>query len=73
MGNRRPDRAIVGLFGGNLFEIPQMLYGMESYLAATALHPEACLECGLCAFVCPARRPLAQLVKLARTGRRRTS
>jgi uroporphyrinogen decarboxylase len=38
------DRAIVGLFGGNLFEIPQMLYGMESYLAATALHPEACLR-----------------------------
>jgi uroporphyrinogen decarboxylase len=38
------DRAIVGLFGGNLFETPQMLYGMEAYLAATALHPEACLR-----------------------------
>lgn len=33
---------------------------------ALALHPEACHECGLCAFVCPAHRPLVQLVKMAK-------
>lgn len=38
------DRAMVGLFGGNLFETPQMLYGMESYLTAAALYPEACVR-----------------------------
>jgi uroporphyrinogen decarboxylase len=38
------DRAIVGLFGGNLFEIPQWLFGMENYLAAVALHPDAALR-----------------------------
>jgi hypothetical protein len=38
------DRAIVALFGGNLFEMGQMLYGMERYLAELALHPEACLR-----------------------------
>ena len=32
---------------------------------AGEFHPEACFECGLCAFVCPAGRPLVQLVKLA--------
>ncbi len=26
-------------------------------------HPEACNECGLCAYVCPAHRPLVQLLK----------
>jgi uroporphyrinogen decarboxylase len=36
------DRAIVALFGGNLFEMGQMLYGMETYLASLALQPEAC-------------------------------
>ncbi len=36
------DRAVVALFGGNLFETGQMLYGMETYLASLALHPEAC-------------------------------
>ena len=38
------DRAIVALFGGNLFEMGQMLYGMERYLAELALHPEDCLR-----------------------------
>jgi uroporphyrinogen decarboxylase len=35
------DRAIIGLFGGNLFETPQMLFGMDRYLCYTALYPEA--------------------------------
>ena len=38
------DRAIVALFGGNLFETPQMLYGMERYLESLALQPEACFR-----------------------------
>ena len=38
------DRAIVALFGGNLFEMGQMLYGMERYLAELALHPEDCIR-----------------------------
>jgi uroporphyrinogen decarboxylase len=36
------DRAIIGLFGGNLFEVPQMLYGMENYYMHMAMYPEAC-------------------------------
>jgi uroporphyrinogen decarboxylase len=38
------DRAIIALFGGNLFEMGQMLYGMERYLAELALHPEDCVR-----------------------------
>ena len=38
------DRAIIGLFGGNLFEVPQMLFGMEKYLSCLALYPEAALR-----------------------------
>jgi uroporphyrinogen decarboxylase len=38
------DRAIVALFGGNLFEMGQMLYGMERYLMELALHPEDCVR-----------------------------
>lgn len=33
---------------------------------AVAMDPEACLECGLCAFVCPSHRPLVQLVRMAK-------
>ena len=36
------DRAIIGLFGGNFFEIPQFLYKMENYLMYIAAYPEAC-------------------------------
>ncbi len=32
---------------------------------ATTYFPGACIECGLCAFVCPAHRPLLQMVKMA--------
>ena len=35
------DRAIVGLFGANMFELPQWLYRMDNYLAYMALCPEA--------------------------------
>lgn len=36
------DRAVIGLFGGNLFEGPQFLYRMDTYLMHMAAHPEAC-------------------------------
>ena len=35
------DRAIVGLFGGNMFELPQWLYRMDNYLMYMSLYPEA--------------------------------
>ena len=38
------DRAIIGLFGGNMFEVPQMLYRMDNYLMALSLYPEAVLR-----------------------------
>jgi uroporphyrinogen decarboxylase len=38
---RSTDRAIVGLFGGNMFEIPQWLFRMDNYLMYMGLHPEA--------------------------------
>jgi uroporphyrinogen decarboxylase len=40
----KTDRAIIGLFGGNLFEIPQFLFSAEKYLTYVALYPEACLR-----------------------------
>ena len=38
------DQAIVGLFGGNMFELPQMLYRMDHYLLATGMYPDKVLE-----------------------------
>lgn len=38
------DRAIIGLFGGNMFELPQMLYRMDNYLIALRRYPEAVLR-----------------------------
>ena len=35
------DRAIVGLFGGNMFEIPEFLYRIDQYLTFVGLYPEA--------------------------------
>jgi len=32
------------LFGGNMFEIPQMLYRMDHYLLATGMYPDKVLE-----------------------------
>jgi electron transport complex protein RnfC len=39
---------------------------VEYDLLAEAInfHPEACNECGLCAYVCPAHRPLVQLIRM---------
>ena len=34
------DRAIIGLFGGNMFEIPQMLFRMDNYLMFLGLYPD---------------------------------
>jgi len=31
-----------------------------------ALRVDLCMECGCCAFICPARRPLVQVNKLAK-------
>ncbi len=36
------DRAILGIFGGNFFEVPQFLYRMDNYLTHLGLYPEAC-------------------------------
>lgn len=44
MLRRSTDRAIIGLFGGNMFEIPQMLYRMDNYLLYIGLYPEAILR-----------------------------
>jgi uroporphyrinogen decarboxylase len=40
----KTDRAIIGLFGGNLFEIPQFLFSPAKYLLYTALYPDACIR-----------------------------
>jgi uroporphyrinogen decarboxylase len=38
------DRAIIGLFGGNIFEIPQMLFRMDNYLLDIAMYPDKTQE-----------------------------
>ena len=38
------DRAIIGLFGGNMFEIPQMLFRMDNYLIFLGLFPEKAFQ-----------------------------
>lgn len=49
------DRAILAIFGGNLFEVPQFLYRMDNYLRHMGYHPEACerLSEALCDFYMP--------------------
>lgn len=49
------DRAIMGLFGGNLFEVPEFLYRMDNYLMFMGLYPEACIRLSkaLCDFYLP--------------------
>ena len=49
------DRAILGIFGGNLFEVPQFLYRIDNYLTHMGFHPEACqrLSEALCRFYLP--------------------
>ena len=41
-----------------------ILKGDVSY--CDSLHADQCMECGICSFVCPAKRNLAQSVKLAK-------
>jgi len=38
------DRAIIGIFGGNMFELPQMLFRMDNYLLYMAMYPEQTLR-----------------------------
>jgi electron transport complex protein RnfC len=38
----------------------------DQFAQAMQYHPQHCLECGLCAYVCPSRRPLVQMIKMAR-------
>lgn len=38
------DRAIIGLFGGNMFELPQWLYRMDNYLLATGMYVDKVME-----------------------------
>ena len=49
------ERAILGIFGGNLFEVPQFLYRMDNYLTHMGLLPAACerLSATLCDFYMP--------------------
>jgi len=49
------DRAIVGLFGGSMFEGPQILYRADNYLTHMALRPDGCLRLSeaLCEFYLP--------------------
>ena len=37
------------------------------------LNVNYCMECGSCSFVCPAKRPLTQVMRLAKTELRRKS
>ena len=42
-------------------------YAEYSMFAETLdFHPEACNECGLCGYVCPAHRPLVQLIQMSK-------
>ncbi len=49
------DRAILGIFGGNLFEVPQFLYRIDNYLTHMGFYPGACerLSEALCNFYLP--------------------
>lgn len=38
------DRAVIGLFGGNMFEVPQMLYRMDNYLLDLGMYPDDVLR-----------------------------
>lgn len=49
------DRAILGIFGGNLFEVPQFLYRIDNYFMHMGLCPDSCerLSQALCDFYMP--------------------
>jgi uroporphyrinogen decarboxylase len=40
----KTDKAIIGLFGGNMFELPQMLFRMDNYLMDIYMYPDKVLE-----------------------------
>lgn len=40
----KTDRLVIGIFGGNMFEIPQLMFRNDNYLLYTAIYPEATLE-----------------------------
>jgi len=40
----------------------------RDWKATEPLHPVDCIECGVCSYVCPTKRPLLQLIRLAKTA-----
>jgi electron transport complex protein RnfC len=44
------------------------LANRHDYAAAEAFHPIDCIECGACSYVCPTKRPLLQLIRLAKAA-----
>ena len=40
----------------------------QDWKATEPLHPIDCIECGACSYVCPTRRPLLQLIRLAKAA-----
>ena len=38
------DRAVLGIFGGSLFEVPQFLYRNDRYMEFMGWHPEDCVR-----------------------------
>lgn len=38
----------------------------QDFVRAEKLNVNACIECGTCSYVCPAKRPLVQAVRLAK-------
>jgi len=49
------------------YQIATYAYG-RMWKAAEPYHPIDCIECGVCSYVCPTRRPLLQLIRLAKTA-----
>ena len=45
----------------------QKAYRRDDVAALDRLMADLCVECGTCSYVCPAKQPLAQSVRLART------
>ncbi len=47
------------------YAIANYAYRRE-WKAAEEFHPIDCIECGVCSYVCPTKRPLLQLIRLAK-------
>ena len=39
---------------------------IEDFKRAEGAHALACMSCGCCSFICPAKKPLAQNIKFAK-------